>query len=61
MRADVQSLSERKTILEQELNAITAGREAMKRLGARLATRRSASSRSTMNCAPPSARMACPR
>ena len=36
IRADVQSLNERKTILEQELNAIAAGRETMKRLGARL-------------------------
>ncbi|MCY3864954.1 MAG: SMC family ATPase [Chloroflexi bacterium] len=36
VRAEVQSLNERKTILEQELNAIAAGRETMKRLGARL-------------------------
>ena len=36
IRVDVQSLNERKTILEQELNAIAAGRETMKRLGARL-------------------------
>ncbi len=36
IRAHVQKLNERKTILEQELNAIAAGRETMKRLGARL-------------------------
>jgi len=36
IRAEVQSLNERKTILEQELNAIAAGRETLKRLGARL-------------------------
>ena len=36
VRADVQSLNERRTIVEQELNAISAGRETMKRLGARL-------------------------
>ncbi len=38
IRAEVQRLNERKTILEQELNAIAAGRDTMKRLGARLET-----------------------
>lgn len=36
VRAEVQRLHERKTILEQELSAIAAGRENLKRLGARL-------------------------
>ena len=36
IRAEVQRLRERKTILEQELNAIATGRETLKRLGARL-------------------------
>ena len=36
VRAEVQRLNERKIILEQELNAVAAGREALKRLGARL-------------------------
>ncbi len=36
IRAEVQSLNEQKTILEQELNAIAVSRETMKRLGARL-------------------------
>ncbi len=36
IRAEVQRLNERKIILEQELNAVAAGREALKRLGARL-------------------------
>ncbi|MDE2777668.1 MAG: SMC family ATPase [Chloroflexota bacterium] len=36
IRAESQRLNERKIILEQELNAVAAGREALKRLGARL-------------------------
>lgn len=36
VRAEVQRFNERATILEQELNAIGAGRESLKRLGARL-------------------------
>ena len=36
IRAQAQQLNERKTILEQELSAIAAGRENMKRLNARL-------------------------
>lgn len=36
VRAEVQILNERMTIVEQELNAIATGRETMKRLGARL-------------------------
>ena len=36
IRAEVQDLNERKTILEQQLNAIAAGREAKQRLGVRL-------------------------
>ena len=40
IRAEVQRLNERKTILEQELNAIAAGRASLKRLGARLESAR---------------------
>ena len=36
IRAEVQRLNEGKIILEQELNAVAAGRKALKRLGARL-------------------------
>ncbi len=39
-RAEVQRLNERKTILEQELNAIAAGRASLKRLGTRLESAR---------------------
>ena len=38
IRAEAQRLNERVTILKQELNAIAAGRESLKRLGARLDT-----------------------
>jgi len=40
IRGEVQRLNERKIILEQELNAVAAGRVALKRLGARLESSR---------------------